>query len=254
MARSKVSSKVKSRKGRRRGSQMSWNNNNINTLWQVIMRTQQVNLDLNLAEISAAWPTHPRPTVLALEQQLANFRRHLRPGNSVVLRRGDINAAMSSLATANAHAHAASTVNAQTHVLSINNGGNSNTTTDATAHAHPHTGIIHGVQGMAGPSNANGNGHHAINGGNAGWFSPPPLQMHRVKESQVPDMSGEPPLGWDPAPDPSARALELSRTASSRVMTRAYWPHPPVARRYIAYCDCGSLTCSYCHERIMAQR
>lgn len=79
MARSKMSSKVNSRKGGRRGTQMSWNNNNINTvrhsqpsvptpspaaqadtvssrqLWQIIMHTQQVNLDLNLAEISAAW-------------------------------------------------------------------------------------------------------------------------------------------------------------------------------------------------------
>ncbi|KAE8422200.1 hypothetical protein BDV36DRAFT_291699 [Aspergillus pseudocaelatus] len=168
MARSKESSKVKSRKAGRRGSQMSWNDNNINTLWKIIMRTQQVNLDLNLAEISAAWPTQPRPTILALEQQLANFRRHLRPGNSVVLRRGDINAAMSSLATANAHAHAAPTVNAHTHVFSINGGGNGNTTSDATAHAHPHTDIIHGVQGIAGPSNANGNDHHAITSDNAG--------------------------------------------------------------------------------------
>ncbi|KAE8361979.1 hypothetical protein BDV27DRAFT_166499 [Aspergillus caelatus] len=278
MARSKESSKVKSRKAGRRGSQMSWNDNNINTvcqnqtsvstpspavqadtissrqLWQIIMRTQQVNLDLNLAEISAAWPTQPRPTILALEQQLANFRRHLRPGNSVVLRRGDINAAMSSLATANAHAHAAPTVNAHTHVFSINGGGNGNTTSDATAHAHPHTDIIPGVQGIAGPSNANGNDHHAITSDNAGWSSPPPLQIHRAKESQVPAASGEPPLGWGPAPEPPARPLELSRTASSRVVTRTYWPHPSLARRYLTYCDCGSLTCFYCYEKFMGQR
>ncbi|KAE8162900.1 hypothetical protein BDV40DRAFT_299961 [Aspergillus tamarii] len=233
MARSKMSSKVNSRKGGRRGTQMSWNNNNINTvrhsqpsvptpspaaqadtvssrqLWQIIMHTQQVNLDLNLAEISAAWPTHPRPTVLALEQQLANFRRHLRPGNSVVLRRGDINAALSSQATANAHAHAhaVSTVNTHTHVFSINDGGNGNTTSDTTAHAHPYAGIIHGVQGIPSLSNANGNNHHAITGGNAGWSSPPPLQIHRAKKSQVPASSDGP--------------LELSRTASSRVVSRA---------------------------------
>ena len=79
MAPSKVSSKVSSSQAERQEPRMVWNNTNINTvrdsqpsastpspaaqadsisarqLWQVIMRTQQVKLDLNLAEISAAW-------------------------------------------------------------------------------------------------------------------------------------------------------------------------------------------------------
>ncbi|KAK6835208.1 hypothetical protein RU639_002329 [Aspergillus parasiticus] len=192
MAPSKLGSKASSKKDGQTRTQMSWNNNNINTvgdnqpsvsspsaadeadtissrqLWQVIMRTQQVDLDLNLAEISAAWPTQPRPTVFALEQQLAGFRRHLRAGNTVVLRRGDINAALSAqaAATATANTHAATTASAQTHVFSINSSASGNTTSNASAHAHSYTGIIHGVQGMAGPSNASS--HHAMNSGTAG--------------------------------------------------------------------------------------
>lgn len=89
MAPSKLGSKASSRKDGQPRTQMSWNNNNINTvgdnqpsvsspsaadeadtissrqLWQVIMRTQQVDLDLNLAEISAAW----RKYLLSLPSQ-----------------------------------------------------------------------------------------------------------------------------------------------------------------------------------------
>ncbi|KAE8342677.1 hypothetical protein BDV24DRAFT_162211 [Aspergillus arachidicola] len=192
MAPSKLGSKASSKRDSQTRTQLSWNNNNIDTvgdnqpsvsspsaadevdtissrqLWQVIMRTQQVDLDLNLAEISAAWPTQPRPTVFALEQQLAGFRRHLRAGNTVVLRRGDINAALSAqaAATSTANTHAATTASAHTHVFSINSSASGNTTSNASAHAHPYTGMIHGVQGMAGPSNASS--HHAMNSGNAG--------------------------------------------------------------------------------------
>ncbi|OOO10939.1 hypothetical protein OAory_01074090 [Aspergillus oryzae] len=276
MAPAKLGSKANSRKDGQPRTQMSWNNNNINTvgdnppsvsspsaadeadtissrqLWQVIMRTQQVDLDLNLAEISAAWPTQPRPTVFALEQQLAGFRRHLRTGNTLVLRRGDINAVMSAQAAASttANTHAAATASAHTHVFSINSSASGNTTSNASAHAHSHTGIIYDVQGMAGPSNASG--HHAMNSGNAGWSSPPSLQTYRAKESQVPAASGGPPLGRVPASNPPARALELSRTVSSRVVTRSFWSHPPRIR--VSYCDCGSLNCFYCYQNIMAAR
>lgn len=89
MAPAKLGSKANSRKDGQPRTQMSWNNNNINTvgdnppsvsspsaadeadtissrqLWQVIMRTQQVDLDLNLAEISAAW----RKYLLSLPSQ-----------------------------------------------------------------------------------------------------------------------------------------------------------------------------------------
>ncbi|KAB8210928.1 hypothetical protein BDV34DRAFT_220103 [Aspergillus parasiticus] len=277
MAPSKLGSKASSKKDGQTRTQMSWNNNNINTvgdnqpsvsspsaadeadtissrqLWQVIMRTQQVDLDLNLAEISAAWPTQPRPTVFALEQQLAGFRRHLRAGNTVVLRRGDINAALSAqaAATATANTHAATTASTHTHVFSINSSASGNTTSNASAHAHSYTGIIHGVQGMAGPSKASS--HHAMNSGNAGWSSPPPLQIHRAKESQVPAASSGSPLGRAPAPDPPARALELSRTVSS-IVTRSFWSHPPASRIRVSYCDCGSLNCFYCYQKIMAER
>ncbi|OGM48688.1 hypothetical protein ABOM_001962 [Aspergillus bombycis] len=293
MAPSKVCSKVTSSQGGQRGPQMSWNNTNINTvrdnqpsvstpsptaqadtisarqLWQIILRTQQVKLDLNLAEISAAWrkcpfpppppvtsqstlthlpATDPRPTIFALEQQLAGFRRHARAGNSMVLHRGDINVAMSAQAAANAQA---ATANAHSYVFSINGGANGQTTSNAPIHAHP-PGTIHGVQGMTGPSSS---GFHAVNSGNAGGCSLPPLQIHRAKESQVPPTSGERPLVRLLAPDQPARALALSRTMSSRrVVTAAYWPYHPVARRPVPYCDCGSLDCFHCHERIMARR
>ncbi|KAB8267821.1 hypothetical protein BDV30DRAFT_246272 [Aspergillus minisclerotigenes] len=276
MAPAKLGSRASSRKDGQPRTQMSWNNNNINTvgdnqpsvsspsaadeadtissrqLWQVIMRTQQVDLDLNLAEISAAWPTQPRPTVFALEQQLAGFRRHLRAGNTLVLRRGNINAALTaqSAATTTANTHAAATASAHTHVFSINSGASGNATSNASAHTHPHTGIIYDVQEMAGPSNASS--HHAMNSGNAGWSSPPPLQIHRAKESQVPTASSGPPLGRVPAPDPPGRALQLSRTVSSRVVTRSFWSHPP--RICVSYRDCGSLNCFYCYQRIMAER
>ncbi|KAE8323827.1 hypothetical protein BDV39DRAFT_217530 [Aspergillus sergii] len=278
MAPSKLGSKASSKKDGQTRTQMSWNNNNINIvgdnqpsvsspsaadeadtissrqLWQVIMRTQQVDLDLNLAEISAAWPTQPRPTVFALEQQLAGFRRHLGAGNTVVLRRGDINAALSAqaAATATANTHAVATANAHPHVFSINSSASGNTTSNTGAHAHPYTDIIHGVHGMAGPSNASS--HHAMNNGNAGWSPPPPLQIYRAKESQVPAASSGSPLGRAPAPDPPARALELSRTVSSRVVTSSFWSHSPASRIRVSYCGCDSLNCFYCYQKIMAER
>ncbi|KNG89122.1 hypothetical protein ANOM_003003 [Aspergillus nomiae NRRL 13137] len=183
MAPSKVSSKVSLSQAERQEPRMVWNNTNINTvrdsqpsastpspaaqadsisarqLWQVIMRTQQVKLDLNLAEISAAWPTYPRPTIFALEQQLAGFRRHARAGNSVVLRRGDINVAMSAQAAADALAAA---TNEQIHVSPVHGGATGQTTSNATAPAHPPPSTIPGDQAMAGPSSTS---FHAVNGG-----------------------------------------------------------------------------------------
>ncbi|KAE8378962.1 hypothetical protein BDV26DRAFT_176853 [Aspergillus bertholletiae] len=274
MARSKATSKASSRRGNRNATQMSWNNNNVNILWQIILRTQSVNLDANLAEIAAAWPSYPRPTVFALEQQLANFRRHSRAGNSVVLRRGNLDDAIRAQAAANARAaanthvaaithaaantnvgannHTAGAVNAHTHVPIANGGTNGHTASNATAQAH--AGFIHAAQAMAGPSN---NSHaHAMNGGNTGWSSPPPLQIHRAKESQVPVASPGPRLVWAlvPAPSPPTRALELSSAVRSRVATRIYWPYPLMTRHPVSNCYCRDLTCFTCYEKIRAGR
>ncbi|KAF5862198.1 hypothetical protein ETB97_011903 [Aspergillus alliaceus] len=96
-----VSSSVSSPSSHHRSSEA--HNISIHQLWNVILKTQRVNLDVNLAEVSAAWPGEQRPTVIALEGQLAAFRRHLPPGSNskMVLHRGNLDAALAARAVGN---------------------------------------------------------------------------------------------------------------------------------------------------------
>ncbi|KAE8354358.1 hypothetical protein BDV28DRAFT_147190 [Aspergillus coremiiformis] len=279
MARTKRRVRIK-RKGQSQreetdqGARMQWTEENVRMLWTVILHSQDVRLDLNLAEVSVAWPGEQRPTVFALEQQLQAFRRDSQAGRRVKLRRGDIDVALAAQAANGQTINAHLPVQAPAPAPVIANGNGPATTAAPAAprrvsrHAcsrrrrpatsHPVTSsAAHGRPYPSGPGHANG---MSLVDGNAGWFTPSSSSDDRAKESQVqaaarahpipvfaPPFSPRATPRDRPTPRPGATITSMNMDCELMAFRNTTSPHGSA-------CDCQNYHCWTCFQKLMSGR